>query len=34
MDRLIEAKKGYSALDVEGSKKVHQTIAAEKHSGY
>lgn len=31
--RLAEAKKGYNALDVEGSKLIHQTIAIEKHAG-
>jgi len=33
MDRLVAAQKGYSALDVDASKKAHQTIAVEKHAG-
>lgn len=32
--KIAQAKKQYSTLDVEGSKLVHNTIAAEKHAGY
>jgi VIT1/CCC1 family predicted Fe2+/Mn2+ transporter len=31
--KIAQAKKQYSALDVEGSKRIHNTIAAEKHAG-
>lgn len=33
MDRLVAAQKGYSSLDVDSSKRVHQTLAVEKHAG-
>jgi len=33
MERLTAAKKGYSALDMDESKRVHNTIAIEKHAG-
>jgi len=32
-DRLLAAQKGYSSLNVAESKKVHQTLAVEKHAG-